>query len=341
MNPTLALINRSTGYTADMGMNTGQVYQTGDFATDMGVNNQAVADSQAAAGGGGGGGLTASQIAAQQAAAAETARINNLIRTLGLGQDNVRAGGEVSARDIGNTYDTKNRSFLTNMETGQNTINTGRATNALNLRRSMAQIAGGVRQGLRSGGVNLANMNALDSGAAEALARAWARVGNNQTTDVRGQAALKSGEIDTQQNTLNRQREDTLAEFGQYRDTETNRLGQKIGGELQGLTAQGEGRWNADMGIRDRIVGDAIARLNAIDANRAARLSGIRGLTPEEIEIRAQEMDRAGAAASPFATEDVVTQIGGTPGGGAPISQLPIFTRRRETRQAPVAVATA
>jgi hypothetical protein len=267
-------------------------------------------------------GPTAAQIAKANADAAARAGLAQR-------QTGIQAAGDVSARDTGNTFENNNRNFLTTYDTGVNTINNDRATNALNLRRSMAAIANGVRTGLRSGGVSLANMNALDSGAAEALARAWATMGNGQAGDANNQAAVKGMEIDTNLANLNRTRDDTIAGFNQYRDTETGRLGADLGTKLGGLGAEGAGvGFGADMGIRDRIVAGLVARLNQIDADRNARLASIHAIDPNEAAAKAVEMDTAGVAgSSPFAIDAVQTSA--PAGVGADISQLPLFTRRR------------
>lgn len=275
--------------------------------------------------GGGSTGPTAAEIAA-------AAKVANLIKGYDVTQGGIQAGGRQSATDVGNTYDTNTRTFLSGLQTGQDTLNSNRANNFLNLRRGMASIASGVRQGLRSGGVQLGNMNALDSGAAEALARAWARAGNTQTADARNQFTLGNSALDTQQGTLNRQRDDTLYGLDRYKATELDRISNDVLNKLQVLDtqAQGDGTgWHANMGIRDSIINDAIARLNAIDQMRADRLAAVHGLTPEEAAAKAVEMDQAGAVgSSPFAIEGPTVN---TPGGiGADISQLPIFTQRRK-----------
>src|SRR5688572_17577540 len=108
MNPTLALINRSTGYTADMGTNTGQAFQTGDFATDMGVNNQTIANNQQAAGpgtynmapSGPSYAQIAAQQAAQQAAAAEAQRVSALRARFGTEQGGIQTTAQTDVRDL-------------------------------------------------------------------------------------------------------------------------------------------------------------------------------------------------------------------------------------------------
>jgi hypothetical protein len=280
-------------------------------------------------------GPTPAQVAADNAvkaaAAAEAARIANVRSSIDVGQQGIQGGATTTARDVGNTYDANNRTFVSTIQNGQDTINTGLANNALNLRRSMSSIASGVRQGLRSGGVTLANMNALDSGAADALARAYAVTGNKQTADARNQAALTNADLATQETNLMRQKEDSLTGLKTYRDTEVDRLSNDVLNKLKVLDTQGSAQGVngvVDMSFRDRLIAGAVDRLNQIDNDRAAKLSGIKQLTPEEAAAKAAEMDQAGVAGvNPFQV-DGPTVVSPTE-NGAPISQLPIFTRRK------------
>lgn len=273
----------------------------------------------------------AADTAAKAAAAAEATRIANVRNSISVGQEGIQGGANTTARDIGNTYDANNRSFISTFLNGQDTINNGLANNQLNLRRSMASIASGVRQGLRSGGVLLANSNALDSGAADALARAYATTGNQQAGDARNQAALTDQDLATQEASLQRQKDDSLAGLSTYRDTEVDRLSNDVLNKLKVLDAQGGAQGVngvVDLGFRDKLIAGAVDRLNQIDADRAAKLSGIKQLSPEEAAAKAAEMDQAGVAGTNPFQVDGPTVVAPT-GNGAPISQLPIFTRRK------------
>jgi hypothetical protein len=267
--------------------------------------------------------------AAKAAAAAEAARIASIRQSLSVGQEGIQGGANTTARDIGNTYDTNTRNFITSFTNGQDDINTGLANNQLNLRRSMASIASGVRQGLRSGGVTLANMNALDSGAAEALARAYATEGNQQAGDARNQAALTDQDLATQETKLLRQRDDTIAGLQTYRSTEADRLAADVMNKLKVLDAQGRAQGVngvVDMSFKDRLINSAIDRLNQIDAERSNRLASVKELTPDEAAAKAAQMDQAGVeGANPFQLDGVPVAV--PTGTGAPISQLPIYTR--------------
>ena len=268
------------------------------------------------------------------AIAAANARAN-LARDTGIAFGGIVSGAETSREDNTNKYRNDAGDFVTGVRTGQETINTNRANNALNLRRSMASIANGVRTGLRSGGVQLANMNALDSGAAEAMARAYATTGNSQVADASNQAQLKANEIDSSQRNLDTTRATGLERLKSWRNTETARVSNKLWQDLSELDAKaaaGGVNGAVDMGMRDRVIQVAQAELDQIDAVTNSALGQIHGLTPEEVQAQAMQMDQAGAVGTaPFSVEAGTVSAPGTQTpNGASVGQFglaPAFRR--------------
>jgi hypothetical protein len=265
------------------------------------------------------------QAAANKAAqAAENARIT---------QEGYRTSGQQSVTDTTNKYNADVTGFLGTLEGSQNEINSGRSNNALNQRRSMSNIAGGIRTGLRSGGVQLANMNATDSGAADAMARAYATMGNQQAGDVNNEAALKENELMANQQTLNSRRDERIGQFDAEKEAEVSRIRGDLANKLAVLdaSARAEGANGVvDMGMVDAIVNDAVAKFQGINANRQARLGNIKGLSADEVNRKAAEMDQAGIeGTSPFAPTDSLAMTG-QQAPGAAISQLPFYTRPKD-----------
>lgn len=274
-------------------------------------------------------GPTAAQIAEQN-------RLATIRSNLAASQAAKEAAARQGVTDTTNAYDIQSMDFANKILTGQEDINTGRVNNALNLRRTVGNIGAGIRQGLRSGGVTLANMNASDSGAADAMARAYGEIGNQQFGDASNEAALKAGEIDTSQTRLGREREEGERRLGMYVPQETGRIRNNLFTELTNLsnTASEQGVGGAiDMGIVERVIADAVAALSGVDARRTQKLAGAVGLTAEEINARAAANEAAGmTGTSPFGIPEAGTPVGQAGGGvGAPISQLPVFVRRRQT----------
>lgn len=270
--------------------------------------------------------------AAQAAAVAAQQKRDNTIRSLRTGASNAEAGGRQGITDVANSYDAKSMEFANKIQGGQDSINTALTNNGLNLRRSMSNIVNGVRTGLRSGGVTLAGYNASDSGAADAMARAYAKLGNNQMGDANNQALLVDNEQQGNQRILNRDKEQGEQQLESYKGTETGRVRGDVSSKLGTLLAQGQNEGVdgvIDMGVVDRIIGEGMQRLMAADQARQGRLAGVRGLTAEEINAEAARLDQLGAeGTSPFAYEAGGVMEQGTP--GAPITQLPMFMRQRK-----------
>lgn len=268
------------------------------------------------------------------------ANANNVRRDVGVKQGGHESEGRSTAAGNRHAYNIDAQDFVTGQRTGQNTINSGRVNNALNLRRSMSAIASGVRQGMRSGAVNLANMNALESGAAEAMARALARQGNQQAGTVNNEAQIAENTFQTDQNNLGIQRQQGLGRLKSWRDTKVNEISTKLWQNLSELDAQAQGQGvggAVDMGIRDRVVGDASRQLDEVDAVTQQELAKIGGLDYNGVQQRVSEMEAAGAEiANPFTYEGGGLQVGNggtTNTGGAPLGPVGTAPKHKEDEQ--------
>lgn len=265
---------------------------------------------------------------------------NNVRRDVGVKQGGHESEGRSTAAGNRLAYNNDSQDFVTGQRTGQNTINSGRVNNALNLRRSMSAIASGVRQGMRSGAVNLANMNAMDSGAAEAMARALARQGNQQAGTVNNEAQIAENTFQTDQNNLGIQRQQGLGRLKSWRDTKVNEISTKLWQNLSELDAQAQGQGvggAVDMGIRDRVVGDASRQLDEVDAVTQQELAKIGGLDYNGVQAQVSQMEQAGQeVANPFTYEGGGLQVGNggtTNTGGAVLGPLGTAPKHKEDEQ--------
>lgn len=254
---------------------------------------------------------------------------NQKIDAARVSREGIEAGGRTSVDALEAGYGDKVRTFTRGIETGEQNINEGRVNNALNLRRSIAAIAGDIRQGMRSTSTLLGNKNAGDSGASDAAAKAYSRLGNKQVGGARNSAALKTGELDTQQGQLDKEKEDNLQSLNTYLNAEINRISEDVWAKLNALNASTGISGAVDMSGRDKIVQNAVARLHALNLMKDQRLAAARPLTAEEIQAEAVKRDAAGAASEPLYPTDGVTYAA-EPAGGAPISQLPVVARPRD-----------
>lgn len=259
---------------------------------------------------------------------AKAASRNNYITT----QGGYKEGARTQLRDVGNTYRDKTNSFIDEITQGQDAINRGLAQNQLNLRRTMANIVRTIQQGIRSGGVSIGGMGgSLDSSAGDALARAYAKVGNQQSGEARGQASTQEEDLQRQQGQLTTKRNQGSSSLDTFRDTETNRVRSDFGNKLALLKAQanGEGVGDAvDNSLVDQVLGEAISNLAAIDADRNNRLSGVREWNPDEVMKEAIRLDDLGQAADTFSVTDPTVSAGQS--GGAQLGDLPIYMRTKK-----------
>lgn len=245
-----------------------------------------------------------------------------------------RNEASTTLRDKTNTYDQTTRDWLDSVEDSQGGLNRRSSSNALNLRTSMGNIIRNIQDGIKSGNVMLAGMNSLSSGAAEAIARAYAKVGNRQTGEARGQASAEDEAIALEQQNLGRSIQNKSKDLDTYRDTETGRVRTDFSTKLRGVQDQASaGGYGSvvDMSVVDQVLNEAMARLQEIDAGRNQRLSGIKAWTPEQIMEEAIRMEQAGQAGNAFSVEGANVNYGGAQNmGGAPISNMPLFLKNRD-----------
>lgn len=270
----------------------------------------------------------AARIAAQQAAEQRQAKINQYGITAG----GYKTAAQTSLRDLGNTYEDSVNQLVNDFTTGQTDINTKAAQNELNLRQSMANIIKGIQTGIRSGNVSLAGMNASDSGAQDALARAYARVGNNQSAEANSQAATVSDQLATSQRDLNRKKDEGIATLDRNRATEVDRVRNDFGTKIDQLVADASA--NGISGIADRsmvdaVLNEALGRLTGLTQSRDSRLAGVKAWGQPQIAEEAARLQALGQTGNAFAVADPTVQYGGA---NSPVSNggLPIYVKGRE-----------
>ena len=264
---------------------------------------------------------------------AEAKRMADIRNNLQVSQDSAVSGARQGVNDTALSYKNSSNEFLTGIQSGQDAINQQNINNALNLRRAISSIGQNIKTGLRSGGVTLANMNASDSGASDALARAYAENGALQFGDANNEAGLTEQQIGLDQLKLNKDKEMGLTRLNDYTTNETARIRSDLFNKLNVLNTQASNDGVGGVintGLADQILAEAIAALQATDAQRNSSLGGVRGLTREEINAQAAQKEQAGlVGTNPFALPEgaQLTRAGGST--GAPISQLPIFARSK------------
>lgn len=275
----------------------------------------------------------AARIAAQQAAAQQEAQRKNQLR----GQytsafNNERDAQAQALREYGDQYSDANNTVVNKFRTGVEGVNKQAAQNELNLRQSMANIIKNIQTGVRSGNVSLAGMNASDSGAADALARAYARVGNNQSAEANSQAATVTDELRQQMGQFAKERDDSLASLNTGRDTKLAGIRQDFASKIDSLFqgAEGEGLGGiVDKNVVNSVLNDALARLTSLNSQRDAQLAEIKQWGQPQIAEEAARLQALGQTGNAFQVADPTVQYGGS---NSPVSNggLPIYVKGRE-----------
>lgn len=267
-----------------------------------------------------------------------TAGRNSAINTNNVSRDNLAAGAGTQYGSAGTQYDQSARNLITGAADTQAEINTNRAKNSLNLRRSMTNIAGGVRQGLRSGAVSLANTGASDSGAAQAMADAYGKIGNEQVAGAENEKALADEALQVQQTKLDRDLDQGIIDLQTWKVNTTNNISQKLSSDFATLNAQAQadGLPGIDTGVANTLLTNALTTMAAVDARTAGERANIRAWDKGAVEAEAARMDKTGVSGTPaFSTggADLFQpgQMSNTGGAtsGAPITQIPLTVRRR------------
>jgi hypothetical protein len=240
--------------------------------------------------------------------------------------------GRTAIGDVGNSFENEGLSLIEQIRLGQGKIDRSRENTAINRSRGMADVADSVRSGLQGLTVRLSNNNAMDSSAAGAGAQAYGKWGTKQRGAVQNQAFMEGREQDFEQESLDVSRGEGVRRLRTYKDTEARRISDEVRTRLADLAAEAAAGglapgFDLESEVRAAIA-DGEARLAALDQDLlGTRLGGIRGLSPDEIEANAHRLGQEGYVPSSGFDYESAPEVGVGP--TAPISQLPIFTRRR------------
>lgn len=225
-------------------------------------------------------------------------------------------------------------SFLDQLRLGQAGIDNQAVNNELALRQGRQGVSGMVGRGIRSGGVLLANKNAGDSSAAQAIARAYGDVGRRQLSSIGNQYALQNRNISQAQDAFNVNRTGKVRDFKGSKTDLINGIVSDARSSLASIDAEMSGlslpdKINAEQD-KEKVRQDALEKLAYLDS----KLGQADDILPTSLEQRrsaALGLSNAGEAATDaFSfTDQVPAQF---QGAGLP-SSLPLFSAPRSRRQ--------
>jgi hypothetical protein len=227
-------------------------------------------------------------------------------------------------------------SLINKIKTGQGAIDRSKENNELNRMRGVQDILGYVRSGMRSGASTLAKMNALDSSAAEAIARAYNTQGNSQVRDVNNQSAMGLRDIQTQQDQLNLDRTSGANDLARYKDSAVATIANDVRTKLADLdqNAQGVGLTGkvAIDAEKQRVIDEGLSQLSAVDQFLSSGLGAINPEGQDQVIANANQLQSAGTSmANPFAPNLSQNDMNLSVQDPA-LTQLPLFTRAKKNQ---------
>lgn len=294
--------------------------------------------------------FTPQQAAPQQAAAAPQQAPVDPYAQWG-GQANYDALRNQYATQKSNIYSTSldaanqgadklNRSildFLDSNRLGQSKINNQAVQNDLARRQGQSGVQGMVSRGLRSGATMLANKNATNSSATEAIAKAYGDLGRREMGKVGNQYALGQNAVQQAQDEFGVQQASGVRGIQGSKNDILNGIVSEARNQLASLDSQIAGASLPDRinieAEKEAIRQQALGRLQQYDAQLNEGLAGIKASTPEERRTKALELQNLGQVAdnSFDYTTQAPAQFQGT---GQFASNLPLFTFPRSRRAA-------
>lgn len=225
-------------------------------------------------------------------------------------------------------YNSSILDYLAGRQQQQNTINSSSVQNELAREQGQQGIMDMVGNGIKSGGVVLANSNAGSSSAGEALARAYGTIGRQQSSSVGNQFAQGQSKIAADQNNL------TLADATQARHTQedkTNTINSIVSSARTQLASLNSAAQYASLpqrvDIENKIATIKQQAMDALSQYDSVLSGGIASQGPQSAEdVRASANKLLTAGTGPTNafdyTTDVPTNLQGT---GQFASSLPIF----------------
>lgn len=232
------------------------------------------------------------------------------------------------------TYHSGILDYIDNLKSGQSKIDAQAVQNELARMQGVAGVMGTVGRGLRSGGVTLANKNATTSSAAEALAAAYADIGQRELTGVDNQYETGKYNIGLSQADLDAQAATGMRHMNENKNNIVNGIVSDAQSAIASLNQAA-----ASASLPDRldieakkteIRNQAMARLQAFDGELAGAKPAAASVDANRAQ--ANQLETAGnTAANPFQfTAALPAQFQNT---GPFASELPLFSLPTNKKQ--------
>lgn len=302
----------------------------------------AAATRLANSGGGGGGGAWPEDQAAQAAQQTQQqtyvdpyaqwggqTAYNNLVSGFNNQKSGIYGSATDAARNLQGGYAQSIQDTIHSLQTGQQAIDRKATQNESSRIQGTQGVLGMVGRGIKSGGVMLANRNAGNSSAAQALANAYGQQGQRQLSQVGNQYAQNAGDIAVNQQEQDYQQSQAPNKFHQGLMDNVNSIVASAGDKLAQLDAA-----RAQASLPDRLAIDqekesvrqqVLGLLQQYDSQLAQGVGGIHAASRDQNLASASGLLQAGQADPNLFQYDTQTpaQFQNT---GPFASGLPIFT---------------
>lgn len=239
---------------------------------------------------------------------------------------NTRANSEAYARQ-GDIQD-----FIRRLTSGQKAIDERGVQNELAKKQGFSSVLDMVGQGLRSGGTMLANRNAADSSAAQGLAMAYGRAGNQQLGKIGNQYGLENRNIGLAQDVFNTERAVGIDKFGRSKKQTVDDIVGQAQVQLQNLQLAMQSKSLPEQLQIQQEMNNIRAQAEAALGQYDAELAGANSIGPASQQTNQQTAynlaNQGVAAINPF--DFTATGAPQFQGQGPAGSSLPIFTTPRK-----------
>lgn len=227
-----------------------------------------------------------------------TAAYNAKVNALNAEEDTTMSTANKALGNFGSEYGSSILNWLSNQTTGQKSIDTQAQKNQLAKMQGVNGILAMVGQGIQSGGVTLANRNAGDSSGAEAIARAYGQLGNQQMANVGNQYQLGQTDVQNSQDTFTAQQQLGLKNLEFEKQKGINNIVMSTNEKLAAIQADRAAaslpqRLQLDQ-AEQQIRSQAVQALQQYDQQLSGGVSAIKPMGADQVRAGAATMASAG-----------------------------------------------
>jgi hypothetical protein len=296
------------------------------------------ASSAGTSGGGGGGGTQYAAAPAPDPYAkyGGVANYNNYLNNFNTQQQNVDQTSGLAGANAGISQGTSINQYLDSLKQNQKNLDNQATQNYLAKQSGNQGILDWVGQGIRSGGVMLANKNASNSSASDALARAYGQQGRQQMAGVNQQFAQDQNKVQQGEDAMQTDIAAHIRDLPAWKTQTVNGIvssAQQQLGQIDQTMAYLSMPQRVNMEAqKQQITQDVLSKLQSLDG-QLAQAHGVQPQSTQDIQASANKLFQAGTApenAYNFST-DVPTQFQGT---GPFASDLPVFAPSKNKQTA-------